>query len=50
MACVMAEVHVVGQFLGGSNFGGRNICCKWRLVTGPAWELLEGESLRGVAC
>ncbi|GAX75422.1 hypothetical protein CEUSTIGMA_g2866.t1 [Chlamydomonas eustigma] len=38
----MAEMHVLGQLLGGSGFQSNNIFCKWGISTGRTWELLEG--------
>lgn len=38
----MAEVHFVGQILGGSGFPQKNLFCRFGVVTGPGWRLLEG--------
>uniref|UniRef100_A0A061RH44 B9 domain-containing protein 2 n=1 Tax=Tetraselmis sp. GSL018 TaxID=582737 RepID=A0A061RH44_9CHLO len=38
----MAELHVVGQLLGASGFGGKSVFCKWGITVGTTWELLEG--------
>jgi hypothetical protein len=40
----MAELHVIGTLAGGSGFPGSSIFCKWAVVHGPAWTLLEGQS------
>ena len=38
----MAEVHVIGQILGGTGFPSQNLFCKWGIHVGRTWELLEG--------
>lgn len=38
----MAELHVVGEVHGSTGFGGRNVFCKWTLVNGPGWDVIEG--------
>jgi len=38
----MAEVHIVGQILGASGFEQQNLFCKWGVVVGHGWRLLEG--------
>lgn len=38
----MAELHVVGQILGAFGFPSQNLFCKWGVVAGRSWELLEG--------
>ncbi|XP_064296151.1 B9 domain-containing protein 2 isoform X2 [Phalacrocorax carbo] len=38
----MAEVHIIGQIVGGSGFSQRRLFCKWGLHTGSAWKLLSG--------
>uniref|UniRef100_A0A7S3R578 B9 domain-containing protein 2 n=1 Tax=Dunaliella tertiolecta TaxID=3047 RepID=A0A7S3R578_DUNTE len=38
----MAELHITGQVLGGSGFQFQTLFCKWSLVSGRNWELLEG--------
>ena len=38
----MAEVHLIGELLGGSDFPSGNLFCKWGLSTGSAWKVLEG--------
>ena len=40
----MAEVHIIGQLLGGSGFSNSQLFCKWKLVAGSAWRLLEGDA------
>lgn len=38
----MAEVHIIGQILGGSGFPDNSLYCKWIVQTGAAWKLLQG--------
>lgn len=38
----MAEVHVIGQVVGASEFPSSTLYCKWGVVTGGAWKLVEG--------
>lgn len=38
----MAEVHVIGAVAGASGFDERRLFCKWQLVAGGTWDLLEG--------
>eukprot|EP01112_Ceratiomyxa_fruticulosa_P004770 TRINITY_DN1530_c0_g1_i4.p1 TRINITY_DN1530_c0_g1~~TRINITY_DN1530_c0_g1_i4.p1 ORF type:complete len:178 (+),score=18.37 TRINITY_DN1530_c0_g1_i4:402-935(+) len=38
----MAEIHIIGQILGGSGFPSLDLFCKWSVVTGSNWQLLEG--------
>merc|ERR1711998_236220 len=38
----MSEVHFIGQILGGSGFEQPNLFCRWGIVAGPGWRLLEG--------
>lgn len=38
----MAEVHIIGELVGGSGFPSGNLFCKWGLVVGSAWKVLEG--------
>ncbi len=33
-AARMAEVHVIGQIVGASEFQGTGLCCKWGIHTG----------------
>lgn len=39
----MAEVHVVGTILGASGFPSTALCCRWSVVAGDDWKLLEGD-------
>ncbi|KAJ3295002.1 B9 domain-containing protein 2 [Borealophlyctis nickersoniae] len=39
----MAEVHVIGTLLGASGFPRPELCCKWALVAGDGWKVLEGD-------
>ena len=38
----MAEVHLIGELVGGSSFPSGDLFCKWGLVVGSAWKVLEG--------
>lgn len=38
----MAELHIVGQITGATGFEDRGVFCKWGVVAGRMWELLEG--------
>lgn len=38
----MAEVHVIGELVGGDNFPSASLFCKWGLALGTAWKVLEG--------
>ncbi|KAG5462099.1 MAG: hypothetical protein BJ554DRAFT_5606 [Olpidium bornovanus] len=38
----MAEVHVIGTIRGASGFPSPNLCCRWSVVAGEEWQLLEG--------
>jgi len=39
----MAEVHLIGELVGGDGFCSANLFCKWGLVVGSAWKVLEGQ-------
>lgn len=39
----MAELHVIGQLLGGSSFPESSLFCKWKVVMGGGWRLIEGD-------
>lgn len=39
----MAEVHLIGELVGGDGFCSTNLFCKWGLVVGSAWKVLEGQ-------
>lgn len=39
----MAEVHLIGELVGGDGFCSPNLFCKWGLVVGSAWKVLEGQ-------
>ena len=39
----MAEVHLIGEIVGGDGFCSSNLFCKWGLVVGSAWKVLEGQ-------
>lgn len=38
----MADVYFVGNVVGGSCFGMSDIICRWKVVTGQGWKLIEG--------
>ena len=38
----MAELHVIGEIVGGSGFSSRGLFCRWGAVSGRNWDLLEG--------
>lgn len=38
----MAELHIIGQSVGGSGFSESSLFCKWGIYTGAAWCLLSG--------
>ena len=38
----MAEVHLIGQVIGASEFPTLSLFCKWSIQTGGAWKLLQG--------
>ncbi|KAJ3187747.1 B9 domain-containing protein 2 [Gaertneriomyces sp. JEL0708] len=40
----MAELHVVGTLLGASKFPNSSLCCRWRVIAGDGWRLLEGDN------
>jgi len=42
----MAEVHIIGSIMGASGFPSANLSCKWSMVAGEEWTLLEG-SVKG---
>lgn len=39
----MAEVHVIGELVGGSHFPSAALYCKWSICHGSGWRVLEGE-------
>eukprot|EP00051_Salpingoeca_urceolata_P035094 m.28141 g.28141 ORF g.28141 m.28141 type:complete len:176 (+) comp8763_c1_seq1:140-667(+) len=40
----MAEVHLIGEMVGATEFPDGGLSCRWSLVTGPAWNCLEGDT------
>ncbi len=40
----MAELHVIGEIVGATDFPSQNVFCKWGVVAGTPWTLLEGEA------
>ena len=39
---IMAEVHVIGELVGGSDFPSGDLFCKWGVSHGSGWRVLEG--------
>lgn len=39
----MAELHIIGQLVGGHGFPSANLFCKWGTAFGTAWKVLEGK-------
>lgn len=39
----MAEVHIIGQILGGSGFPESSLFCKWKVAMGGGWNIIEGD-------
>lgn len=42
----MAEVHVIGEIIGGSQFHEKTICCRWKLQSGERQGLVYFEASR----
>ncbi|XP_011409625.1 PREDICTED: B9 domain-containing protein 2-like [Amphimedon queenslandica] len=40
----MAELHVIGQLVGGYDFHSCDLFCKWGLAHGSNWNVIEGKS------
>ncbi|KAI9104843.1 B9 domain-containing protein [Phlyctochytrium arcticum] len=38
----MAEVHIIGTLQGASGFPASSLSCRWKVVAGEGWSLLEG--------
>jgi B9 domain-containing protein 2 len=38
----MAEVHIIGQILGASEFPNSSLFCKWSINSGSGWKHLQG--------
>ena len=38
----MAEVHIIGQVVGASEFPEHSLFCKWGVHAGGAWKLISG--------
>jgi B9 domain-containing protein 2 len=38
----MAELHIIGQILKGSDFPDNSLYCKWSVNAGNGWKLLQG--------
>ena len=38
----MAEVHLIGEILGASDFSQNSLFCKWSIISGGAWKNLQG--------
>lgn len=41
----MAEVHVIGQLVGGSGFPDNSLFCKWGIQTGELWLIIYAKYL-----
>ena len=39
----MAEVHIIGTLTGASDFAVSSLCCKYEVISGQGWNLLEGQ-------
>ncbi len=39
----MAEVHIIGSIRGASGFPHPELTCKWAVLAGTEWQLVEGE-------
>lgn len=39
----MAELHIIGQLVGGHGFPSANLFCKWGTAFGTSWKVLEGK-------
>ena len=35
----MAELHLIGQIIGGTEFAEKSICCRWQLSSGTVNQL-----------
>ena len=46
----MAELHVFGQLVGGSNFALPNLFCKWSLEAGSNFRVLQGTGQGQTQC
>ncbi|KAI8807210.1 b9 domain-containing protein 2-like protein [Cladochytrium replicatum] len=40
----MAELFVNGSIVGASGFPSSELCCKWSILAGEGWTLVEGDS------
>ena len=40
----MAEVHIIGTIIGASDFDEPTLCCKYTILSGDSWSLIEGTS------
>lgn len=38
----MAELHIIGELVGGSDFPSADLFCKWSVSHGSGWRVLEG--------
>ncbi|KIH66201.1 B9 protein [Ancylostoma duodenale] len=38
----MAEVYISGQIESADGFGDNRVCCRWSLLTGGGWRVVEG--------
>ena len=39
----MAELHIIGQVIGATDFPSSHLSCKYQFVAGDDWSLLEGQ-------
>ncbi len=39
----MAEVHIIGSIRGASGFPHPELTCKWAVLAGTEWQVVEGE-------
>ena len=40
----MAELHIIGTLQGASGFPRSELCCKWAIVAGDDWKVIEGDT------
>lgn len=39
----MAEVHIIGQVVGASNFNTKDLFCYWKVIVGSKWTFIAGD-------
>jgi hypothetical protein len=42
----MPELHILGTIVSGQHFVGQSGYCRYRVVAGPGWTLLDGQVSR----